>query len=214
MLIKESLRKMINKKKIRKQCEVSYGKNVRLKHLERCLKNRKFKKAVEIGCGPAWLLHNVNAYQKIGYDIDPIAVFEDVKYIKREVEDIKENFVDLLICSEVIEHLENDQTVLNSFWDFVSEGGLVFLTTINKNVKTDKSEQDKKWGHLRRYSANLKEMMEQARFKTLDFYSAKSQYYYINKGNIKNYSCEKDIEESLESDASMWIYFGVKKEKK
>jgi hypothetical protein len=198
----------LNREEVRQQCLASYGKNVRLKHLQRCLPKRRFKKAVEIGCGPAWLLHNVDAEQKIGYDIGPIDVFDDITYVKRDVGNIKETSVDLLICSEVIEHLEQDQATLNNFGSFMSPGGLIFLTTINKNIKTDKSEQDRIRGHLRRYSKDLRVMMEQAGFRTLDFYPAKSPYYYRHKGDISNYLCEEDMKETAE-DASAWIYFGM-----
>ncbi len=204
---------MINRERIREQCATSYGKNVRLKHLQRCLSKKKFRKAIEIGCGPAWLLHNVHADKKVGYDLEPIDVFDDVEYVKKGIEDIEEDSVDLLICSEVIEHLEDDQAALNKLYNFMSEDGLIFLTTVNENINVDKSEQDRQRGHFRRYSKDLRRMIEQAGFKTVDFYPAKSQHYYLNKGNISSYSCDVDIFET-NKEASAWIYLGIREESK
>jgi len=202
---------MINRERIREQCATSYGKNVRLKHLQRCLSKKKFRKAIEIGCGPAWLLHNVHADKKVGYDLEPIDVFEDIKYVKKGLEDLGKDSADLLICSEVIEHIEDDQAALHKLYNLVKEKGFIFLTTTNRNTKIDKSEQDKQRGHLRRYSKDLKRMIEQSGFKTLNFYPAKSQHYYLNKGNISSYSCDVDIFEA-NKEASAWIYFGMKEE--
>ncbi|MFW9875615.1 MAG: class I SAM-dependent methyltransferase [Candidatus Thorarchaeota archaeon] len=199
----------MNNKEIIKQLKDSYGKNVRLKHLLQATRNKKFHKVIELGCREGWLLHNIQAQEKIGYDLKPRRIFEDIHYIKTNIESLASNNADLVICSEVIEHIENDEFVVGIIRNQLKNKGLLFLTTINKNIKVDKSEQDRRYGHVHRYGEELRTLLENSGFKTIDFYGIRSPHYYKYKGNIKNYSIIKDRQESIK-EASGWVYIGKK----
>jgi SAM-dependent methyltransferase len=193
----------------------NFGVEKRSLHLRYVLGHKKhFNSALELGCGAGYLLNKTNAKTKIGLDIAPIKLFKNINYMKINLEKLKinqfSNF-DLIICSEVIEHLKNDKLLLKKAHSFLRKNGLLFLTTINKNIREDKSELDKKRGHIRRYDESLKLMLEKIGFKTIKFYPFRSQYYFECKKYNKRYNFKKDIKEAESSgDASGWVYLGRK----
>ena len=187
----------------------SFGKNIRLKHLYEILNNRIFTNAIELGCGEGYLLHNICAKNKLGYDMNPKKVFNDILYFEKDVSESIMGKGDLVICSEVIEHLKDDRKIMNNIYNLLNPKGVVFLSTINNNLDKDKSELDKSRGHYRRYGFELKNRMEQEGFKTILFYPFRSKHYYNSKNNLEDYSIEEDIKQGHNS-ASGLIYFGEK----
>ena len=188
----------------------SFGKNVRLKHLKRLIGQRKFFKTIELGCKEGYLLHNLEAEKKIGIDICPERVFNDIQYITGDLADISEGEADLVVCSEVIEHFIEDNKAIERIAAMLRENGLVFLSTLNKNTSADKSSLDRARGHLRRYDTGLEQMIRDQGFVTLAFYPFRSSHYYQQKGNFDSYNPEIDIRLGNQ-EASGWIYFGFKK---
>jgi len=75
----------------------SYGKNVRLQHLSRLVRNKRFQHVIDFGCGEGYLLHNVNADKKTGYDINPKKSFNDVNYVQCDLRRVNPDNADLLI---------------------------------------------------------------------------------------------------------------------
>jgi len=67
---------------------------------------------------------------------------------------------DLVICSEVLEHLKNDQKAVKVIFGLLRPGGVAIISTPSKNAPLYRigfaKEFDKEVGHLRRYS--LKEL--------------------------------------------------------
>ena len=53
---------------IQRNCELSYGKNVRLTNLMNCIGNQRFNNVIEVGCREGYLLHNIDSIKKTGYD--------------------------------------------------------------------------------------------------------------------------------------------------
>lgn len=193
-----------------KQCKESYGKNVRLQHLLAIINGKTFEKAVELGCNEGYLLHNVSARKKVGYDINPKEIFGDVEYKEMNIMNLEQDDADLVICSEVIEHIENDLEAMNILYNQLREGGLLYLTTINRNIRADKSLQDKERGHIRRYGPELKELLERTGFQTLRFYPIRSSHYYAHKRDLSSYLRTVDEAKGKE-EASGWVYTGTKK---
>ena len=187
----------------------SYGKNVRSKHLAYLTEGKKFRKIADFGCGEGYLLHNIPANEKKGYDKNPSPIFNDISYCARDITSLLEKSVDLIICSEVIEHIKDDERVIKNIYNSLRFGGFIFLSTINRDISRDKRELDKQRGHIKRYGVELKHIMEQYGFKTLAFYPFRSKHYYENKDNIQNYSVVKDIQSGAK-EASGLIYFGFK----
>ena len=120
---------------------------------------------------------------------------------------------DLVICSEVLEHVKSDLVLIKNIYDVLRQDGRVFLSTLNKNVPENKSKLDLERGHHRRYGCELEGMMESVGFETISFYPFRSSHYYENKGIFSNYNLKLDVEEGR-NWASGWIYFGKKGNKK
>lgn len=124
-------------------------------------------------------------YKIVGVDISQKAIDrarESAKILKlknskflrmnfpREVP--KEKF-DLVIFTEVIEHLYNDDLALKKIFSLLNPGGIVIMSTPSKNAPLYKlglaEEFDQKVGHLRRYTVEvLTNKSEKAGFVILD----------------------------------------------
>lgn len=128
------------------------------------------KSVLDVGCGVGTLAFYLAAKgSKVdGYDVSPRAIGIAEKYKKISGEkrinfynkDVqKENFTnkyDLVICTEVIEHLENDEKMLKTLYGLLREGGNLLLSTPSDNAPLFKlgflRKFDLEVGHLRRYS--------------------------------------------------------------
>jgi len=210
-LLREGYRKSIDFLNNTLMYNRSYGKNIRLKHLLSLVGNRTFTKAIELGCAEGYLIHNLPAKIKEGYDLKPQPVFNDISYFTGDITQYPLSSADIIVCSEVIEHISEDKKVIKKINQALKPGGLIFLSTINKNTLEDKSEIDKERGHLRRYGPELQQIMAEAGFTSLAFYPFRSDHYYGAKKCLTEYSSTKDIREG-QNFASGWIYFGVKRE--
>lgn len=80
---------------------------------------------------------------------------------------------DLVICSEVIEHIRNDDLAIRKIYTVLNYGGLLILSTPSKNAPLYKlglvKDFDKRVGHLRRYSVReLSNLCKKNGFKILE----------------------------------------------
>lgn len=66
------------------------------------------------------------------------------------------NFFDLVICSEVIEHIKDDNRLIRRLYKLLKKTGILYLSTPSVNAPLYRmgllSNFDKNVGHLRRYS--------------------------------------------------------------
>lgn len=72
---------------------------------------------------------------------------------------------DLVILSEVIEHLDDDEGAVRNIWRVLKQDGILVITTPSKNAPLYRmgllDKFDKSVGHLRRYTINeLKSLVE------------------------------------------------------
>lgn len=91
---------------------------------------------------------------------------------------------DLVIFSEVIEHLEDDNKALRDIWNVLKPSGLLVITTPSQNAPLYRmgllNNFDKEVGHLRRYTPkSLKLLVEKNGFKVVSS--------EINEGIIRNF---------------------------
>ncbi|MBU3907351.1 MAG: methyltransferase domain-containing protein [Nanoarchaeota archaeon] len=187
----------------------SYGKNVRLMHLLNHIGKEKFGNVIDIGCGEGYLLHNIDAKVKKGYDLSPKQIFNDVLYIQQDICSPLAESADLAICSEVVEHLSNDLSLFRNMYNSLIPSGKIFLTTLNRNTSQDKSEVDEERGHLRRYGSELEGILQTCGFKAISFYPFRSEHYYNTNRNFGLYNLDEDVLQGSKN-ASGWVYFGVK----
>ena len=167
-----------NRMKLQKK--VIGAKNFTYRNLIRVLEKyvKKEDEILDIGCGAGaidFFLAN-RGFKVTGIDISTNAIemckksshaleFESqLKFarINFPIQDIAEKF-NLILCSEVLEHLKDDKIAVEKAYKMLCNGGISIFSVPSKNAPlykigyTDKF--DKRVGHLRRYS--------QTEFKTL-----------------------------------------------
>jgi len=129
------------------------------------------KEVLDIGCGAGSLsfyLANKGIKAK-GIDISTKAIKSCRLTARRlglekntefnELDFSKENIpgqFDLILCLELIEHLNNDKFAIKRIYDNLEENGTVIISTPSKNAALYKlgltKREDKRVGHLRRYT--------------------------------------------------------------
>lgn len=87
--------------------------------------------------------------------------------------EVKKGMYDLVVCTEVIEHLENDTVVVKKLIGLLKKGGILFITTPSINAPLFKLGLTKKFddsvGHLRRYEPKkLEELIESSGMKVVN----------------------------------------------
>ena len=90
---------------------------------------------------------------------------------------------DFVICSEVLEHLQDDQAAIKKIYGLIKKNGLVMITVPSENAPLSKLGVIKKFdqisGHLRRYSLdNLILLLEKNNFKVI--YTQKTEGIWRN----------------------------------
>ncbi|MDP3987945.1 MAG: class I SAM-dependent methyltransferase [Candidatus Levybacteria bacterium] len=164
-------------KKIIKKNNFTYRNLIEI--LEKYIKNYQIKSALDIGCGVGTvsLYLGNKGIETFGIDISKKAILaasESAKLLELNNVSFKvmnfpdevpsQNF-DLIICSEVLEHLENDNLAFKRFYSNLKNGGLVIISTPSKNAPLYRLGMAKKFdlevGHLRRYS--LEELIVKCR---------------------------------------------------
>lgn len=130
---------------------------------------KKDDNVLDIGCGAGTLsLYMASKGHSVhGIDISKKAVnacikstrFLNLDNISFEVKDFPNKLsnkkFDFIICTEVLEHLENDTKALSRIFLSLNKGGVAIISTPSKNAPLFKigyaKKFDEKVGHLRRY---------------------------------------------------------------
>ena len=161
-------------------------------------------KIIEVGCGTGF----VSLYlKKLGYDIDCAELsIQGLNYCKKRDAGnsyYQFNLYDALFyehydgaCAfDVIEHIDDDQLVLQNMNKALKAGGFIFITVpANKKIWSD---IDKFAKHKRRYNrAELKDKIESAGFKIMQisyFMTFLFPFIYISRSRfLRNASVSKD----------------------
>lgn len=136
--------------------------------------NKKDQKILDIGCGDGVLLSQIKAGQLYGVDLDQssldYAAFQvKAKFIKAPAEKLpfKNNFFDVVIATEIIEHLSRPQLMLREIYRVLQPGGRAIISTPVKSVfgLTDKL-------HVREYSLAQLQSLLAINFKNIKIFSS------------------------------------------
>lgn len=158
------------------------GARLRFRLLRKFLGDRPFARICEVGCGAGLILFEISplADAAIGVDLDA-ARLASAERIRRAAGRHRMTFVrgdarrlplasgyfDLVVCSEVIEHIEEDAAALGELRRLLRPGGrLILSTTCDEPWNRDEAEP---FGHARPgYSSpGLRALLESAGFRIL-----------------------------------------------
>lgn len=166
------------------------------------LLSKKISNILDIGCGSGAISLYLasKGYKVTGIDISNKAINVciksannmGIKNAKFEVldfpKDIPRQRYDFIFCSEVIEHLADDNLALKTIFNLLNPNGILFLSTPSSNAPLHKigysKKFDKEVGHLRRYSINdLNQLLKVNGFRVLNTYKKESilrNFLYLN----------------------------------
>ena len=60
----------------------------------------------------------------------------DINYLNKKPEDIKNKLYDVVLCMEIIEHVEDVNFFIQSCINLLKPNGLIFFATLNKTIKS------------------------------------------------------------------------------
>ena len=128
------------------------------KLLKYVLKYRKNGKLLDIGCGPGYLMEEA---KELGFDVYGVEVGEKAADIAKnkfggekiyngiiEKSNFKNNYFDIIMMSDVLEHVESPLELLKKSRELLNctGGGYIVITTPNTNSFTCKTMKSK-WSH-------------------------------------------------------------------
>lgn len=157
-------------KELPKRNNFTYGSI--LLQIDQLIENRTKLNILDLGCGPGSIsFYLINKGHNVtGVDLSELAIkscketkkihnFSKGMFINESVEKYilrsRKKF-DLIIMSELIEHLTNDKVVLKNIKKLLNKKGKIFITTPSLKAPLYRmglmNSFDKRVGHIRRYS--------------------------------------------------------------
>ena len=109
--------------------------------------------AMDLGCGTGYMSNLLadSGIQVTAVDISDERLSickkkvdrKDVEILKQDIFEYQEKQFDLIVCQEVIEHIENYNLLVDKIWSLLNSGGSAIITTpYNENLgaKTKKCD--------------------------------------------------------------------------
>lgn len=112
--------------------------------------SRKLKdlKLLDVGCGGGIAttalykagIHNITGLDAAKENIEVAKLYAtqhhyNINYVNDIAENLTETY-DIVICLEVLEHVDNLSSFITTLSNLVNKGGLLIMSTINRNVKS------------------------------------------------------------------------------
>jgi len=152
------------------------GTEIHYEHLHRyCFASRfvKGKKVLDLGCGEGYgsdILSEL-AENVIGIDIDEKAIeHASSKYVKKNLKFIRgsafevpiksENSFDVIICFEILEHVEEHNKLLSEVKRLLKADGVLVISTPNKKVYSDEANYKNPFHKKELYFSEFKELLK------------------------------------------------------
>ncbi len=121
---------------------VRYFHNEKIRQIIRLIGNTSKKKVLDVGCGDGFLLEKLGG-KLFGVDVSSFRVKNAIKrlgsraiILKANAKRLpfKDNFFDVVICSQVLEHIPNPQLVAREILRVTRKGGVIIITVPNETV--------------------------------------------------------------------------------
>ena len=105
-------------------------------------------KILDVGCGGGLLCEplsrlgaNVTGIDAAKTNIEVAKIHMeqsglDINYLNKKPEDIKNKLYDVVLCMEIIEHVEDVNFFIQSCINLLKPNGLIFFATLNKTIKS------------------------------------------------------------------------------
>jgi len=176
--------------------------------VEQCLRRvKRPNSCIDFGAG----IGTLSKIFKIKYGISPICVeidAENIKYLDdrnlqnfKDINDVKGG-VDLVFSSNVLEHIKDDLSVLQSIKDSLNSNGYLYLYLPANMILW--SELDHIVGHYRRYSrSEIKQKLRSAGFE-IKYVSYSDSIGYFASLMMRLFGYDKD--NGIGSPTSLRIY--------
>lgn len=162
-----------HKHTIFKQCTLMY--------INRDISYFKDKRIMEIGCGPAGFLTDITSAKSI-IGIDPLVdeykkIFnmdnDKVKYINTEIENYNydKGIADIVICWNVLDHVENVHKTLQNIYDMMTDDGEFWLAVNMEDMSNNEEMEEPNINSPHPYKFNekkLNKLLQEFNFKWLE----------------------------------------------
>ncbi|MCM1154889.1 MAG: class I SAM-dependent methyltransferase [Roseburia sp.] len=100
---------------------------------------------VEFGCGGGYLLSNIVAKEKVGIEINDaardVASKNNIKSVKN-INDIPDNYADVIISSHALEHVENPLGILKELYEKLKWSGKIVFYVPNESCDKEYRKSD------------------------------------------------------------------------
>lgn len=144
----------------------------------------KGKKVLDIACGVGYgskILCDAEALNVIGCDISKDAIDHAIKNYGNESLSFKmmdatklnfpDNFFDVIISFETLEHVSEYKTMLNEFFRVLKEDGMLIISTPNKDVSSKGKEKPRNPFHSQEFTKSEFINLLEENFSNIKLYS-------------------------------------------
>ena len=176
----------------------SFYFNNMFKPVAKHIKKIKTGKVLDVGCAYGFMLQRFpDSFQKFGIDVSEYAIDKAKKRLPLAVYNIgsaenklpfKENFFDIILFNDVVEHLENPKVALENISGVLKKGGILYITTPNLNIVRKKifRSADYKEHHISLFShSDLIDLLKNLKFRIVEHWTFLNFFVYARfKSNI------------------------------
>ncbi|HBB36844.1 MAG: methyltransferase type 11 [Candidatus Moranbacteria bacterium GW2011_GWC1_45_18] len=155
--------------------------------LKSYIKNNKKGKVLDVGCAFGLMLERFpGSFEKFGVDVSEYAIEEarkrlpEAKFVIVNAEDelpLPENSFDIVLCNDLLEHLEYPEKALRNIFKVLKAGGICYINSPNLNYFRKKIFflADRKEHHINLFShEDLSKLLKKTGFKIV------KRWTYIN----------------------------------